>query len=101
MIVYNITMKVDPGIETAWLLWQKKEHIPEIMSSGYFSDAKFFRLLEQEETEGITYVVQYTAPTLDQYHNYIKEFASGLREKAFTKWGDKFIAFRTIMEIVN
>ena len=101
MIVYNITIKIDPAIETAWLQWQKNEHIPEIMASGYFTGTKFFHLLEQDESEGITYVVQYTAATLDDYHNYIKAFAAALREKALAKWGNRFIAFRTVMEIVN
>ena len=101
MIVYNITIKIDPSIETAWLKWQQEEHIPEVMSSGQFTDNKFFRLLDPPDNEGITYVVQYFAPTLEHYESYIAGFAPALRKKAFDRWGDQFIAFRTIMEVVN
>src|SRR5215212_2415224 len=101
MIVYNITIKILPQIETEWIEWQKKEHIPEIMSTGLFRDYKFFRLLEQEETDGITYVVQYFADTIDQYKKYIESYAPFTREKAFQRWGKRFVAFRTIMETVN
>jgi len=48
MIVYNVTIKVDPQIEKDWIKWQKSENIPEIMATGLFSEYKFYRLLEQD-----------------------------------------------------
>ena len=101
MFVYNITIKIDPEIEPAWVQWQKTEHIPEIMSTGLFNDYKFFRLLDQDERDGITYVLQYFTSSMENYKKYISEFAPGLRDKGLEKWGDRFIAFRTIMEIVH
>jgi hypothetical protein len=100
-IVYNTTIKVDPGIETEWMHWQKNEHIPEIMATGLFSGYKFFRLLDQDETEGITYVIQYFSPSIDHYKKYIEQFAALLDEKASAKWSDLFISFHTVMKIVN
>ena len=101
MIVYNITNKVMHEIVTEWLQWQKEEHIPEIMRTGLFTEYKFFRLLEQEEEEGLTFVVQYFTPSIENYQRYINEFAPALREKAMQKWGHQFVAFRTVMEVVN
>lgn len=101
MIVYNISMKVSVAIEKEWVQWQKREHIPDIMASGQFSEYKFYKLLEQDETEGATYVIQYFASSLENYQHYIQHTAPGLRKKAFDKWGDRFIAFRSIMEVVN
>ncbi len=101
MIVYNISMKVTPQIEAEWIDWQKQEHIPDIMATGLFTEYKFFRLLEQDETEGITYVIQYFSASLENYKQYINAFAPALREKALAKWGNQFIAFRTIMQVVN
>lgn len=101
MIVYNITVKIDPAIEEPWIKWQQQEHIPDIMASGQFTQWKMFRLLEQDDTEGMTFVIQYFAPSLENYNKYIEEYATALRQKAFDKWGNRFIAFRTIMEVVN
>jgi Domain of unknown function (DUF4286) len=101
MIVYNITIKIVPEIEEEWVRWQKEEHIPDVMSSGQFTDYKFYRLLEQNESDGITYIVQYFAPSLENYHRYINETAPLLRQKALDKWGNQFIAFRTVMEVVH
>jgi hypothetical protein len=71
------------------------------MASGLFSEWKLFRLLEQDDDEGSTFIVQFFAPTSKQYQQYIDEYASVLRKKSFDKWGDQFIAFRTVMEVVN
>lgn len=101
MIVYNITMKVEPLIEKEWVQWQREEHIPEIIATGLFTEHKFFRLLEQDETEGITYVIQYFAPSLENYQQYIERFAPLFRKKAIDKWNDRFIAFRSVMQIVQ
>jgi uncharacterized protein DUF4286 len=101
MIVYNITIKVDPSIADEWLAWQRQEHIPEIMASELFDEYKMFRLLEQNEEEGITFTVQYFTSSKERYQKYISVFAPALREKAFAKWGNQFTGFRTIMEAVK
>lgn len=100
MIVYNITIKILPDIEEEWIKWQKEEHIPDIMASGNFSEYKFYKLLDEDD-EGITYVLQYFATSPEQYQEYITKTAPILREKAIKKWGDKFIAFRTVMQVVD
>jgi len=68
MIVYNVTIKIDPQIEKEWLSWLKIEHVPRMMDTGLFVEYKLFHLLEHEEN-GITYVIQYFAPTIEHYQN--------------------------------
>lgn len=101
MIVYNVTIKIDPAIEREWVQWQQQEHIPEIMSTGLFTEYKMFRLLDQDESEGITYVCQYFAGSVADYECYVRDHAPLLRMKAIGRWGDQFIAFRTVMRLVN
>lgn len=100
MILYNITMKVSPSIEDEWIRWQKEEHIPEILSTGLFTGHKFYRLLDQDDTEGKTFAVQYFAKNINDYQEYIDKHAPHLRKKALQRWGEKFISFRTLMETV-
>jgi hypothetical protein len=88
-------------IVNEWLQWQKEEHIPAIMDTGMFTEYKFFRLLEQEESEGLTFIIQYFTTSYENYERYISEYAPALREAAIKKWGHQFIAFRTVMEVVN
>lgn len=98
MIVYNITIKILAEIEQEWLAWQKEDHIPGIMSTGKFTGYKFFRLLDQDEEDGLTFVIQYFANSRKDYDDYIEKDAPALRDEAMKRWGNQFIAFRTIME---
>lgn len=101
MIVYNVTIKVESQIAADWLYWLKHEHIPEVLATGCFSNAGTFRLLETDEHDGITFIVQYFTENKDSYYRYLKDHAAAMRQKSFEKWGDKFIAFRSLMQVVN
>jgi hypothetical protein len=101
MITYNITTKIDWAISEDWLLWQQQEHIPQIMATQLFDAYKIFRLLDQDDSEGPTFIVQYFTSSIENYQQYINEFASALRLKSFEKWGDRFISFRTLMQVVS
>lgn len=101
MIVYNVTIKIEPEIEAGWLQWQKEEHIPEVMATNLFTEYKFFKLLEHDDTDGPTYIVQYFAATRANYDRYIDEYAPVLRDRFAARWGNRFVAFRTIMQVVN
>ena len=98
MILYNVTVKVELEAAAEWLAWMKQEHIPDLMGTGMFEDARIFRLLEQEEGDGLTYSIQYSCKDLEAYNKYIDEFALEMRERALKKFGGRFVAFRTIME---
>jgi predicted ATP-dependent Lon-type protease len=101
MILYNVTIKVHHSIHTEWLQWLKQEHVPEVMQTNCFTDFKILRLLEIDEVEGPTYAIQYFAESKALYNLYIEKFAIEMRNRSFAKWGDKFIAFRSVMQIVD
>ena len=101
MIVYNLTIKVSWGILDRWLPWELQEHIPAVMATQLFDEYKFYRLLDEDETEGPTFVLQYFTGAMERYERYIIEFAAGFRQEGLDKWGDGFIAFRTLMEEVG
>lgn len=100
MLIYNVTIKVDESIATDWLQWMRQEHIPNIMNTGCFAEFKMVRLLEIDDSEGPTYAVQYFASTMDDYQLYLRQHAPRIRKESIDKWGDRFIAFRTLMEVV-
>ena len=63
--------------------------------------AQLLRLLESDDDEGATYTAQYFATSKELQEKYIAEFSASLREKAFAKWGNRFISFRSVMELVQ
>ena len=101
MIIYNVTIQVAHSIADKWLTWLKEEHIPEMIATGCFPAARILQLMETDESEGVTYAIQYEADSKALYNRYIREHAELLRKKATEKWGDKFIAFRSVMQLVH
>jgi hypothetical protein len=101
MLIYNVTIKVENSIAEKWLAWIKNEHIPDVINTGCFTHAVIFRLLELDDSEGPTYAIQYHAASDAHYKQYIEKFADEMRKKGTDKWGNQFIAFRTIMQVVH
>ncbi len=101
MFIYNVTIKVQEAIHQEWLQWLREEHIPDIINTGCFTHANILELLEIDTSEGPTYAVQYIAESKAQYNLYIEKFSAEMRQKAFARWGDQFIAFRSVMRIVH
>lgn len=101
MYIYNVTLKVDPAVENDWLIWMKEEHIPDVMRCGLFTDNKVLLLTYspfQDESEGNTFVVQYFFKDMEDYDLYQSTYAPHLQKKHAERYGEKVLAFRTILK---
>ncbi len=100
MIIYNVTANIDESIHEDWLNWIK-EHIPQVLATGKFTEAKLTKVLVDEEMGGITYSVQYRAKSREDLDNYYKNDADRLRSEGLKRFADKMLAFRTELEIID
>jgi len=100
MIVYNITSKVRWDILEGWLAWQLEEQIPAVLATKLFDEYQLYRLLEQDEAEGPTFVIQFFTTSVERYQQFVIEFAPALQQAGWDKWGNGFISFRTLLQSV-
>ena len=100
MIIYNVTVKIDLSVHDLWIRWMKEEHIPRVMETGCFTESKIFRVLQEDETEGITYAFQYKANSISDYFNYKETFADKLQKESLDLFPGKYTAFRTLLREV-
>jgi len=100
MIVYNETIKIDERIHEEWLDWIKTVHLPAIMATGKFSENRICRILQEEEDGGVTYAIQYHSPDMDTFKRYQQEDAARFQRMHMDRYRDRYVAFRTLMEIV-
>ena len=100
MIIYNVTTHVAHAIAADWLAWLGEVHVQQVMATKCFTGYKIMRLLEIDESEGPTYAIQYFAESKSDYNRYLEIHAAALRQQNVDKWGDNFVAFRTLMQIV-
>ena len=102
MIIYNITIKVANEIVAAWLDWMRTIHLPEMMQTGKFNSYRMCALEDvADDDDSHTFVVQYECETKEAYEAYISDHSESMRQKGIQQFGNRFIAFRTIMEVVH
>lgn len=99
MIIYNITNNIENDVREEWLQWMKTVHIPDVMRTGYFIENMICKVLVNEE-QGTTYSVQYTCNSIQDYEEYKQLHAPRLQKEVANKFGNKLVAFRTLLEIV-
>ncbi|MGS2741401.1 DUF4286 family protein [Sinomicrobium sp. M5D2P17] len=101
MYIYNVTINIDEAVHDEWLVWMRDTHIPDMLATGKFSNARMLKVLVEEEMGGVTYSVQYIADSKATLEKYYKEDASRLREEGQKRFADKFVTFRTELEIIS
>lgn len=100
MIIYNVTVNIEESIHNEWLIWIKN-HIPVVLATGRFSEAKLTKVLVEEEMGGVTYSIQYRAKSREHLNKYYQFDADKLKSDGLLKFGDKMLAFRTELEIID
>lgn len=101
MIVYSVTCLVDDSIHDEWITWMKEVHLPEVMATGKFISYQMFRIdpHDQEDT-GTSYNIHYTLEKREHLQDYSVNHGPALKAKTLAKYGEKVIAFRTVLETV-
>ncbi|MCH2215202.1 MAG: DUF4286 family protein [Flavobacteriales bacterium] len=100
MIIYNVTVNVDYGSNEDWLKWMKEQHIPDVLATGLFFDAKLSKILAEEQG-GKSYSIQYLSKSKKDYEQYQKEHAPRLQADHEKKFAGKYVAFRTLLDVVH
>lgn len=97
-VIYNVTVSVDEHKVEEWLLWMKETHIPDVMNTGQFLEARISKVLAEEEG-GKTYAIQYLCENMACFENYQANFAPALQADHTTKFGQHTAAFRTLLNV--
>jgi hypothetical protein len=101
MIIYNVTVNIEKSVHDDWLNWMKTSHIPDIMRTGMFTEYRILKVLGDDESGGHTYSVQYTCETFEKFRQYEDIYAPSFRGESISRYKDKFVAFRTLLETVD
>jgi len=100
MILYNVTVSIDPTISDEWLEWMRSKHIPDVMSTGCFVESRISRV-HAEEDEGVTYAITYLSPSQEKMEEYKEVHAPKMQREHSEKFNGKFAAFRTLLTVIE
>ena len=98
MYIYNVTVNIENSAHDEWLHWMKETHIPDVMDTGLFLQNKMLEVMVNEE-QGRTYSIQYTVRDLETLELYYQVYAEKLKAETHDKFGDKLVAFRTVLRL--
>ncbi len=101
MYLYNVTVNVEDEIHQDWIDWMKSTHIPEVMATGCFVANRMLKVLSEVENNGTTYSIQYYFSKMEDIVRYRDKFGPALQKSTQQRYGQKYVAFRTLLEIVE
>lgn len=99
-ILYNVTVSLDQEILEDWLRWMQEVHIPDVMATGMFLNSRMCRVLNAQDPNEHTYAIQYVCQDMATFHKYQVQHAPRLQQDHTARYKDRFVAFRTLMEIL-
>lgn len=97
-IIYNVTVNIDLNVHEEWVSWMKEVHIKDMMETGLFLEARFSRILAEEDG-GKSYSIQYLCRDMETLQKYEEEFAPKLQADHSSRFAGKFAAFRTLLRV--
>lgn len=95
MIIYEVTVMLEPDIESEYRDWIES-HIRDIIKIQGFIGATLCTLLHQPRP---SLVIAYQVKDEACLEHYLKQHAPAFRKEATDKFGSKFLAGRRILRI--
>ena len=99
MIIYSVTVSIEPAVEQEWLAWMQRVHVPDVLRTGCFSECRIGKAIESNGEEP-TYVLQYRCACVAEYHRYRDDFAPALQKDHTDRYAGRFRASRQLLEEV-
>ena len=100
MILYSITVSIDPIVAEEWLNWMRSVHIPEVMSTQCFTESRISKILIYDEND-ISYSIMYVCPNQELMDEYTSKHAPRLQKDHSQRYEGRFAAFRTLLNVIE
>jgi hypothetical protein len=97
MIIYSVTINIEESIESEWVDWMNRIHVPDVVRTGCFSECRIYKVLGSDAGERI-YVMQYHCRSIEEYHRYRDNFAPALQKEHSDRFDGRFRGSRQLLE---
>ena len=99
MILVNLTLKIDPAFRQAMMAFIRETYLPAQLAQEAVLDGRLFRLLDQDESDGLTEVLQLTLQDEAAYRSWLEQPSNQLHEQLGPRFKDTYVSFQTAMEL--
>ena len=102
MIIVNTTFHIHRSIEQEMLKWIRRAYAGSAIRAGANEQYLLTRILAgDQDTEGESYALHLTFPTLEAASKWDKGVGESLARIMTERWGAKALSFRTYLEIID
>ena len=101
MLIFNITFLVSDNASEKWLDWVNMQHIPFMISSGYFTKPQLAKVLNDHGQDGTSYSVQYQIASAIKLEEWHRLFAEKLQQECTSNFGQEVLFFTTALELLS
>lgn len=101
MLIFNITFLVSENVSDRWLNWVSNQHIPFMVSTGFFTQPQLAKVLSDHGQEGTSYSVQFHITNhakLDEWHQL---HAEEMQRECRANFGEEVLFFTTALELLQ
>lgn len=95
MLIYEVTVNVDPEIADEFLAWLE-HHVAEMRDLEPIDDAALYRSVEEPDG-AVVFVSQYAMADRAAYQRYLDEHAAAMRGDGKARFGERFTATRRVL----
>lgn len=99
MVLYNVVIQMNNEIEADFMEWFRKQHIPLIISTGYFIGFSLSKQICSGLDAKTTIVCRFFCHNMEDYENYLNKSSEVMRSDFPARFIDKYFIFRTIDEM--
>ncbi len=99
MYIYSVTLKIEKDCEKEWVQFMEYKHIDDVLKTGYFKSCSMRKLVSAEDNETVTYNMQYSIDSEEQYLSYQEHAAPLLQGDVLSRFQGKFSAARAFYEV--
>lgn len=99
MIIYSVTITIDGGIESEWIDWMNRVHVPDVLRTRCFLECHTYKATGSEGEDPV-YVLQYQCRSVEEYHHYRDNFAPVLQKEHSDRFAGRFRGSRQLLEEV-
>lgn len=100
MILYSVSVVVPVDLADEWSSWMQTIHIPDVMATGIWKEARFSRVHEPVMDSHVTFQTQYLCSSYDDFDRYREEYAPALQAHHNELFGTRVMATRSVQEVV-
>lgn len=97
MITYSVTITIQASIESEWVDWMNRVHVPDVLRTGCFSECRTYKVLGADGDEPV-YVIHYHCRSVEEYHRYRDNFAPALQKEHSDRFNGRFRGSRQLLE---